>query len=950
LKKYFLVVPLCGVLALSTNHIDQDLNRVIQKFSCLGWVCGGSIVPILVVPRNPLGYEASESRFLYPLILTVRSDDSTTEIFLACETEESRDLWINSFEELIKSLMYIKSCLDHDHLPRLPLYQSVIHSSTKELQVFDIPLSPRDLSVLKQCIKCWSLNYLQLRRISLQGCSITDSHLAGLNSLFINCEIDEVDLSRNYITSKGVVMLCQTLSKCHLLRKLNFSTNLIGDSSTAPLVNALLNLSALREFDISRNSLTSKSSSAFASILANHNCLLEVIDFSFNELGDEIGILVSFLMKVTPSRLKSINLSFCGLTDKSVKEIAGALSKCSSLQYLNLQGAVISADVARLYLRSCAYLHTKTPDFHCEFGGICFVNGVAVPSLVQKSLKFGFLEITEKTVVRLAGLRRQNNSYASIICLQFGNDSISNDVEDILCVVSKYFGFIRSFVGTISCHVVREGTFLVLTVNRENLIPSIISFFNNSVLPPAINARTVFLQWSPKGENPVVFHKAYNEKRESRESYLPALSPFVPFVRNLENAHELPLSAYIRRTNLKFEKILIQRVELDDKQNQIEMKIELNSDFSNIYEYENSLRERRLINERLILAVRRLYAADEVTSGVAKFWEGMFGNRKYRKFSEVQLVNSMQFGHQRFCDESVLNAGLSHLFPAIARREQLYQATYGRNIEEIERITSNLPPIQGGYAFIYASRLCSEIASLVQQFASLKLLATSYLNLSLVESFLLNCGKLSYCGKEMFEAVELRQMLYAEGISRGGVKFSEYSNLIKSRAMITNLLISRDINGLKDVIMQFRSSNNLDSQLLPEIQVGENILVEYEQSIANLTLAADKREMELLDLALSMASYSNFFSTEVERCIQILNEISRNPVSLIRPIVEGLRNSKMAFVDKGFEILVKMGLCHPALDAVVCSKIHAVKARIIQVSIRSLHFYFIVDVFFRMIP
>ena len=77
-------------------------------------------------------------------------------------------------------------------------------------------------------------------------------------------------------------------------------------------------------------------------------------------------------------------------------------------------------------------------------------------------------------------------------------------------------------------------------------------------------------------------------------------------------------------------------------------------------------------------------------------------------------------------------------------------------------------------------------------------------------------------------------------------------------------------------------------------------------------------------------AYGYLPSPLMERAIATLNAYSGNPVALIRPIVEGLRTDNMAIIERGFQALRRMGWEHAALDAVTCSKMFAIKNKIVQ--------------------
>jgi hypothetical protein len=1088
-QKYFILNPFLGILFLNTKpDTATDGNSIYECHPDLGWLVGGSLVPLEVSSGAPIPFQHSSSPFLFPLLLSVKSNDNNSTSrnsaehvendnikveTLFCENELERDRWIDAINSLMFNLEQISTFVEHGSLP-FPSLISVVRKfhETNCVELSSLGDSPgcefpqvttRFLAMIRQYSKKRSVPGSVservgsgiIQRIKFVNAHLSDKHLSYLNSIILlnSSFLLELDLSSNLLTSNGVKALCQqSLFKCSFLESLNLSSNYISDSSSSVLSDCLVKLKRLKTFSISRNRLTKEAAKFFSVGLGNHNSKLQVLDFSFNELSDEVGMLTAFLLRNVPSQLSSIDLSFCGLSDVSLYEIAKSLSCCLSLRYLSLQGNRFhNHDISRYLIRAVSDLHVKQaasatrhdldPSFSTErlilqFAGIVWNDQIVSPavsslSVLSRCLKSSFLELSEPTNLQEVCLRKFTNntsSSSSVCCLRLEPCDWLTDCRSVVFLLSNEFGglltpFPLPLFRVRSVSSSQSGALFIFLSSSLNSSSSTMNKFLASIkfshaLFRLLNIKSVCVDSSSSGMaeqlksevgtvllNSIIKRSGYGGNGLS-DYFLPLIAPTSVF-RVTEGAVEYIPSTDVNdgEVDTDEETKVLQNVTLsldasfwtsdleDDLATEIigrdgcvkgkdsafdsagdleeggMLFVEGREFTLNMIEFEKNLREKRLINERLMLAVRRLYATKEVSRGVAQFWEGMFGNKKYKSFAEKQLVSSMLWGHERLGDPSIFELGLSHIFPAVAIREQLYQAMYGRDIEEMERIigvlsvkskshvSSAVPSSFGGYALIYCQRLFNEIIALKQQFQNVKLLlasssstsSSSYSELPLIEDFLFACGKVSYTGEEMFEAVELRQRLYHNGMKTGGASFTKSSKSIQLKAVVTNLLISRDFSGLSNVINEWKQStgdfsNNHTSStsgssasaVFPsELKFAEDMVNDYMQAMNNLRSAVEKKDIELLDYSLSVSSYYNFYSSSssklIEECLSVLNDLSRNPATLMRPIVEGLRRGKMAEVDKGFENLLKMGLCHEALDAVVCSKIHAIRARIIQV-------------------
>lgn len=251
---------------------------------------------------------------------------------------------------------------------------------------------------------------------------------------------------------------------------------------------------------------------------------------------------------------------------------------------------------------------------------------------------------------------------------------------------------------------------------------------------------------------------------------------------------------------------------------------------------------------------------------------------------------------------------------------------------------------------MYALRLRSEILGLQRTFQDITELARSYGELSMVEDFLLSCGKLGYSGPEMFQAVELRQELVAQGVKQRRKSVHTDLPLVKHKALISNLLISREMGAIEDKLDELRgsamsasanaagaNSQNptppaLELLHVPECVAAEELLQEYEHTLVQVKSAIKTRHPDHLDQALAQAAYGFFYFEEVSRAVNVLNDISNNPAELLRPIVQALRANDISGLDETFERIRKVGWMHPAMDSAVCTKINDRQNKITEVN------------------
>jgi len=246
--------------------------------------------------------------------------------------------------------------------------------------------------------------------------------------------------------------------------------------------------------------------------------------------------------------------------------------------------------------------------------------------------------------------------------------------------------------------------------------------------------------------------------------------------------------------------------------------------------------------------------------------------------------------------------------------------------------SSNVHGIGGGMALVYALRLRADILAIQKTYLDVVSLAQSYSEIDLVDKFLLTCGKVSYTGPEMFAAISIRHELIGNELNKNQSyeikkQIIENLGLIKLKALLTNLMISRDFTAIETKLHELQMNTNADSSDqysdIIELSEAQHMLQEYKSSQENIKIAIQSKSIEMLDQAIAFASCRYYYSDNIKKGLEVLTEISRNPaILLLSPIVNALRNHNIASVDQMFEAAFNLGLEHSAMTAMVCAKIH----------------------------
>ena len=308
-------------------------------------------------------------------------------------------------------------------------------------------------------------------------------------------------------------------------------------------------------------------------------------------------------------------------------------------------------------------------------------------------------------------------------------------------------------------------------------------------------------------------------------------------------------------------------------------------------------RERRVVSEQLVMAVRELKREDAISTSVALFWEGAFGNAKCR-------ANATDLLRLALNENGIFHAvgRWNFLCEAMAVRDTPVMAAQIMHIKQ--------DALDGGTALLLGQRLLSEIISLQRDAMSLESLATQPEHISFVESFLLTCGKLGYSGPEMVAATELRKKLiyWAAEEKPELIKGNEES--IKLRALLSNLMISRDFTGLglalariKPTKKKGKPSLQSGAEDLAEVAAARDLLGEFTRVIGALGEAVKVRRISRLEKALAEAALLGLGldNVHVSRATRMLANLASVPAKLLKPIVAGMRGRNLAHIENAFE-------------------------------------------------
>ena len=311
-------------------------------------------------------------------------------------------------------------------------------------------------------------NTMYLRKLSI-GCneiSVTSvNHIATL--LFHNSELEELDLSNNFMQTAGIVTVFKSLKNVSSLRKVYLQGNIITREAANDIAVILSQNIKLEELDISYSNLQVTSAMKILEYTRHISTLtkLNIANITSDEMPEYIVDILS-----SNSKLQELNLSHSNLKDLvALKDL-----RMTSLTKFYFSGSNIdkqSANALSLFLSYCTNLQVlDLSSINLQGGCIGIVNGLVFCNLTECDFRDN--GITTDVADKIAAFLSHNHkleeldlSYNDLkesgirevllsinICnlrkLNISNNQITGDLKniaDILTLATDLFEFDLSY-------------------------------------------------------------------------------------------------------------------------------------------------------------------------------------------------------------------------------------------------------------------------------------------------------------------------------------------------------------------------------------------------------------------------------------------------------------------------------------------------------------------------
>ena len=981
--RYFQLLPFCGLRWSFQKTLEND-TEAKQENANSSWLFGGRIKVEKVTKESAITYDSVDPSvpMIYPFLLYLRFNDDVTQIRLASTSEMERETWLQHIQQFSSMQNYLIGCSEFDCVPSKKIFDAV--SNVKHRSGIDLEdelISISSLLSIQSYINLSTPHGSVLQLLKLKHCALDDSHAQSLSAILnLTPHLYTLCLAENNLSDKGITELSSSIVKIKSLKDIDLAGNNIGDSGFNALIQSLVLCEDLKTLDMSRNILTAASIKPLTSRLATHSSKFSHLGLAYNNLGDGVAAVVTLLMHNKPSLLQVCDISFCGMTDLGVREISSSIPFCTSLRSLILRGNFVAPNTMVQLIESVAQHQNNFSSYRRGNldGMTLHVGGVENNSCSPKCLPFQSIRrsvphIGDRTLLRHVLMRKKimvDNEDKNIedmmplVKMRIKLPSYLYTVEEVLDRIIEFIGAYTGQLRIISmsdfdnisrtCYLVftldepsqesdylRSSGVFVPKVYRKLSPKNMHEIFVRSIplQQPSVNEMLEILRSKAESSDYLLqklgvqtlsiklpsadddFSLTFNYDIKTLvdkldHEYLPALTPMALSQGDViasEIETDVNDQSLHNLASLRLLKEQLDRAEIFSSKEKSKRLMEESMRKREKRQSNISKRiERRNHNELLIVSIRDLKKNNEIGTNIAQFWEGALGNASYKPF---------------MMDELKLALNENGIFHAVGQCQQLFNAMHVRDMPiiatSIMKVKDENLTLNGAVHIKFGERLLSDLLTIQRDAINLHSLAHEAEDVAIVEDFLLTCGKAGYGGPEMFAAVELRQKLVIIASKENPELMKTEIDFIKHRALLSNLLISRDFEGLKNALKNVSELGDERVLGLPEVFAAKKLIQDSTGLFADVKEAIRSKNIINIIEVLANAAYLGLSRSDelISRAEEELSRLSSNPKTLLFPVLIGLRENNLLAVDDALSTAFTMGWRISALASNIPAKI-----------------------------
>ncbi|XP_057199982.1 ribonuclease inhibitor-like [Triplophysa rosa] len=212
------------------------------------------------------------------------------------------------------------------------------HSKVEKIRLNNCELTEKQCSAVAAVLSCKTL----VREMNLNNSRLLDSGLKHICDKLKNpqCQLHILKLNKCDLTDESCSALASVLSSvCTSLQDLDLSNNHLQDSGVKHLSDGLKNNCKLHTLRFLKSRDAEAACVSLTEVLGENPLLLKELNLSDNKLRDLDGEKLSALLMDSHSKVETIRLNNCELTEKQCSAVAAVLSCKTLVREMNLNNS-----------------------------------------------------------------------------------------------------------------------------------------------------------------------------------------------------------------------------------------------------------------------------------------------------------------------------------------------------------------------------------------------------------------------------------------------------------------------------------------------------------------------------------------------------------------------------------------------------------------------------------
>ena len=407
------------------SFLHKSFQEFFAGFYLYGQLVDNEVTPEKITDDTRYFREMKTVFFFTCGILAVQCEEQAVALFECIATKVNEGGQPNN--DLLEALECLKECkVEHDK-PHQTIFGAV--GSSLKLENVDLRsllLDDADAValVLGEIIK----NNSTIRKLNLSSNCIGDEGCGALaEGIQINDTLTELNLHCNEVGDAGCAKLAQSFNSNSALTNLNLSANRIGDDGVAALAKALETNPTLSVLDLSQNDIGNDGLIKLARSIAS-NLALTSLHLSANSISDSGVAALAEAIK-TNSTIAELDLSENRIGDNGCVALAKRMVS-STLNILNLSSNKIG-NGSSTALADLIRKHLMLKNLNLSRNKIDDVGADTLAKAVEEEVETNSsLEVLNLSYNNISSLKAAQLNCIEKICIDYDDRRSTEDEED----------------------------------------------------------------------------------------------------------------------------------------------------------------------------------------------------------------------------------------------------------------------------------------------------------------------------------------------------------------------------------------------------------------------------------------------------------------------------------------------------------------------------------------